>query len=166
MIPHHVYYQLAILGLLWLCVILHYAWPSRYAPSPPRPAEPVPIMCKRTRSTEPKPFEGLTHKPHCAACEHDANHPTVPPPRRPDPLPPTHRTRAIDTSRHFCPHAGCDYQGWLGLGNLRAHGHPSGGRWRQLYCRACEGYWLFGILRSTKLLYYQLFTQHVDVPTS
>jgi hypothetical protein len=36
MIPHHVYYQLAILGLLWLCVILHYAWPSRYAPSPPK----------------------------------------------------------------------------------------------------------------------------------
>ena len=25
MIPHHVYYQLAILGLLWLCVILHYS---------------------------------------------------------------------------------------------------------------------------------------------
>ena len=23
MIPHHVYYQLAILGLLWLCVIFH-----------------------------------------------------------------------------------------------------------------------------------------------
>jgi len=26
--------------------------------------------------------------------------------------------------------------------------------------------WLFGILRSVKLLYYQLLTQHVDVPTS
>ena len=25
MIPHHVYYQLAPLGLLWLCVILHYS---------------------------------------------------------------------------------------------------------------------------------------------
>ncbi len=143
MIPHHVYYQFAILGLLWLCVILHYAWPGRYAPSPPRPAEPVPIMFKRTRSNEPKPFEGLTHKPHCVACEHDANHPTVPPPRRPDPMPPTHRRpREIDTSMHFCPHAGCDYQGSLGLGNLRANGHPSGGLWRQLYCRACEGYFL------------------------
>jgi hypothetical protein len=143
MMPHHVYYQLAILGLVWLCVILHYAWPSRYAPSPPRPAEPVPIMFKRKRSNEPTPFEGLTQKPHCAACEHDANHPTVPPPRRPDPMPPTHRRpRAIDTSRHFCPHAGCDYQGWLGLGNLRANGHPSGGLWRQLSCRAGEGYFL------------------------
>jgi hypothetical protein len=52
------------------------------------------------------------------------------------------RPCTIDTSRHFCPHAGCDYQGWLGLGNLRANGHPSGGLWRQLYCRACRGYFL------------------------
>ena len=28
MIPHHVYYQLAIVGLLWLCVMLHYLGPS------------------------------------------------------------------------------------------------------------------------------------------
>jgi IS1 family transposase len=52
------------------------------------------------------------------------------------------RPCAIDTSRHFCPHWGCDYQGWLGLGNLRANGHPSGGPWRQLYCRSCHGYFL------------------------
>jgi IS1 family transposase len=56
---------------------------------------------------------------------------------------PTHRRpRTFDTSRHFCPHAGCDYRGWLGLGNLRANGHPSGGPWRQLYCRSCHGYFL------------------------
>jgi IS1 family transposase len=30
----------------------------------------------------------------------------------------------------------------LGLGNLRANGHPSGGPWRQFQCRACEGYFL------------------------
>ena len=41
---------------------------------------------------------------------------------------------------HFCPHTGCDYRGWLGLNNLRANGHPSGGPWRQLHCTACEGY--------------------------
>jgi transposase-like protein len=41
-----------------------------------------------------------------------------------------------------CPHAGCDYRGWLGLGNLRANGHPSGGPWRQFQCLACEGYFL------------------------
>jgi len=52
------------------------------------------------------------------------------------------RPCAIDTSRHFCPHTGCDYRGWLGLGNLRANGHPSGGPWRQLYCRSCHGYFL------------------------
>ena len=28
------------------------------------------------------------------------------------------------------------------LGNLRANGHPSGGPWRQLYCRSCNGYFL------------------------
>jgi hypothetical protein len=58
-------------------------------------------------------------------------------------MPPTNRRPcAIDTSMHFCPHEGCDYQGWLGLGNLRANGHPSGGPWRQLYCRSCDGYFL------------------------
>jgi IS1 family transposase len=143
MIPHHVYYQLAILGLLGLCVIFHYLWPSRGVLSPQPPAEPVPPPFKRKRSNEPKPFEGLTKKPHCAACEHAASHPTPPPPRRPEPMPPTHRRPcAIDTSMHFCPHADCDYQGWLGLGNIRANGHPSGGPWRQLYCRSCRGYFL------------------------
>jgi len=48
----------------------------------------------------------------------------------------------VDTSRHFCPHAACDYRGWLGLNNLRANGHPSGGPWRQLHCLGCHGYFL------------------------
>ncbi len=52
------------------------------------------------------------------------------------------RPRQIDTSRHFCPHAGCDYRGWLRLGNLRANGHPSGGPWRQFHCTSCKGYFL------------------------
>jgi hypothetical protein len=43
---------------------------------------------------------------------------------------------------HFCPHEGCDYRGWLGLGNLRANGHPSGGPWRQFHCLGCNGYFL------------------------
>jgi transposase-like protein/IS1 family transposase len=43
---------------------------------------------------------------------------------------------------HFCPHRGCRYRGWLGLGNLRANGHPSGGPWRQFQCTACTGYFL------------------------
>jgi hypothetical protein len=136
MIPHPVYYQLPVLGLLWLCVILHYIWPSRGAVSPQPPAEPVPPKFKRKRSIEPKPFEGLTQKPPCAACEHDATHPKPPPPRRPDPMPPTNRRpRVIDTSMHFCPHISCDYRGWFGLGNLRANGHPSSGPWRQFQCK-------------------------------
>jgi hypothetical protein len=46
----------------------------------------------------------------------------------------------VDTSRHFCPHTDCDYRGWLGLNNLRANGHPSGGPWRQCQCTSCDGY--------------------------
>jgi IS1 family transposase len=143
MIPYHIYYQLVIVGLLWLCVMLHYFWPSQDAVSPPPPVQPVPPQVKRKRSNEPKPFVGLTQRPHCALCVHETNHPKPPPPRRPTPMAPlTRRPRVIDTSLHFCPHAGCDYHGWLGLGNLRANGHPSGGPWRQFYCPACEGYFL------------------------
>jgi len=54
--------------------------------------------------------------------------------------PTNRRPRTVDTSRHFCPHAGCRYRGWLGLGNLRANGHPSGGPWRQFHCTACNDY--------------------------
>ena len=141
MIPHHVYYQLAVVGLLWLCIMLHYIWSRRGAVSPQPLADLVPPQFKRKRSTDPKPFEGCTQRPHCAACEHDANHPNALLPRRPDPMPPTNRRpRVIDTSRHFCPHVGCAYRGWLGLNNLRANGHPSGGPWRQLHCRGCNGY--------------------------
>jgi IS1 family transposase len=46
----------------------------------------------------------------------------------------------VDTSMHFCPHTACDYRGWLGLGNLRANGHPNGGPWRQFHCTSCQGY--------------------------
>jgi hypothetical protein len=141
MIPHLFFYQLAVLGLLWLCVMLHAAWPSRGAPAQGTPAQP--IRPRRQRSKEPKPFAGLTHKPHGALCAQEAAHPAPQPPVRPAPRPPPHRRpRAIDTSRHFCPHATCDYRGWLGLGNLRANGHPSGGPWRQFHCTACNGYFL------------------------
>jgi hypothetical protein len=52
----------------------------------------------------------------------------------------------------------CDYQGWLGLGNLCANGHPSGGPWRQLYCRSCHGYFLekYGMLFHGKRLSVEL----------
>lgn len=48
------------------------------------------------------------------------------------------RRRSIDTSSHFCPNPDCRYYGWIGLGNIRANGHPSGGSWRQLECSVCH----------------------------
>jgi IS1 family transposase len=141
MIPHLFYYQLAVLGLLWLWVMLHAAWPSRCATAQGTPVKP--ILPRRQRSKEPKPFAGLTHRSHCALCEYETTHPPPPPPVRPAPMPSTHRRpRVIATSMHFCPHDGCAYRGWLGLGNLRANGHPSGGPWRQFHCTACKGYFL------------------------
>jgi IS1 family transposase len=136
MVSHLLYYQLALLAILWLFVMLHVAWSEPGLTTPAVPAKP-----KRKRSTEPQPFAGLTHKPPCALCERETAHPQTPPPRRPDPMPLTHRRpRTVDTSMHFCPHTDCDYRGWLGLNNLRANGHPNGGPWRQFQCTACEGY--------------------------
>ena len=139
MIPHLFYYQLTVLGLLWFFIMLYYLWPSPGGTASTQSSKP--FTARHKRSNKPKVFAGLTHKPHCAACAHEATHPQPPPPLRPEPMPPTHRRpRAIDSSRHFCPHTDCDYRGWLGLGNLRANGHPSGGQWRQFHCTACKGY--------------------------
>jgi hypothetical protein len=139
MVSHLFFYQLVLLALAWLFMMLHYSWPSDRTAEGQRPLQP--IKPPRKPSKEPKPFAGLTQKPPCVACEQDAMHATLPPPVPPDPLPSTNRRpREIDTSMHFCPHAGCRYRGWLGLGNLRANGHPNGGPWRQFHCRACKGY--------------------------
>ena len=122
MVSHLVYYQLALLAIVWLFVMLHVTWSKPGLTTPPVPARP-----KRKRSTEPKPFEGLTQKPHCTRCEREMAHPQALPPVPPDPMPPTNRRpREVDTSMHFCPHLGCAYRGWLGRNNLRANGHPGG----------------------------------------
>jgi len=140
MVSHLFYYQLALLALVWLFVMLHVAESRRGAPIP---ATATPITPTRKRSNEPKLFNGLTQKPPCALCARDTAHPTAPPPVLPAPMAPTHRRpREVDTSRHFCPHTDCAYRGWLGRGNLRANGHPSGGPWRQFYCTSCQGYFL------------------------
>jgi len=138
MVSHLFYYQLAVLALAWLFVLLHVTGPKPGLPAPPMPAKP-----KRKRSTEPKPFTGLTQRPRCALCERETVHPQAPPPVPPAPMPSAHRRpREVDTTLHFCPHSGCDYRGWWGLGNLRANGHPSGGPWRQFHCTSCQGYFL------------------------
>src|SRR5262245_36487651 len=90
-----------------------------------------------------KPFAGLTQKPHCDACQHTTDShpqaPSAPPPRI---VPTRGRRRQVDTATHFCPNPHCRYWGWAGWGNIRANGHPGGGRWRQLLCIVCHGYFL------------------------
>src|SRR2546428_767430 len=139
MVSHLFFYQLVLVALVWLCVMLHWAWPSdptAVCPTTPEPSGPLP---KHHR--EPPPFAGLTRKPPCAACEqahaHGPQPPGCPPPRI---VPTRGRPRQVDTSQHFCPYPDCAYQGWVGLGNLCANGHPSGGPWRQLHCTSCGGY--------------------------
>jgi len=41
---------------------------------------------------------------------------------------------------HVCPHRDWASRGWLGLGNIRANGHPRGGPWRQFPGTSCTGY--------------------------
>jgi hypothetical protein len=131
---------LVFVALAWLWIMLHYAWPSARSVAYHRRAKP--ITPPRQRSHDPRSFAGLTHKPQCAACEQASQAPVAsPPPAAPLRLTSTRgRRRHVDTSLHFCPNAPCDHRGWAGLDNIRANGHPSGGLWRQLHCRACEGY--------------------------
>ena len=130
--------QLVLIALLWLCCMLHGVWPSDGGATRPTPSQPTPPL--RRRSREPKPFPGLLHTPHCAACEPAAQAPEALPPPAPLPIISRRgRPREVDTSQQFCPNANCDYRGWVDWGNLRANGHPRGGPWRQCYCTACEG---------------------------
>ena len=141
MVSHLFFYQLVLVALVWLCVMLQWAWPSDPAavcPTTPEPPGPRP---KRHR--EPTPCAGLTTKPHCDACEHTPDPrpqaPAAPPPRL---MPTRGRRRQVDTSMHFCPHPDCAYRGWVGWGNRRANGHPNGGPWRQRLCGVCRRYFL------------------------
>src|SRR6266446_9389017 len=111
------FYQLVLFALIWIFVVLHFTWTQRVVTVPAAPALPEPLTPTRPRSNEPKPFEGLTQKPHCALCEQDTVYPKAPSAVPPAPIAPTHRRpREVDTSRHFCPHSDCDSRGWLGLG--------------------------------------------------
>src|SRR6266568_7254847 len=131
MVSHLFFYQLVLIALVWLCVMLQWAWPSDPAAAGPTTREPTPPLPKRSRT--PTPFACLTTKPHCDACEHAPaprpQAPSAPPPRL---VRTRGRRRQVDTSTHFCPNPDCVYRGWVGWGNLRANGHPSGGPWRQL----------------------------------
>src|SRR5213594_793639 len=139
MVSHLFFYQLVLLGLLWLCCMLHAARPSSHAAGVLRP--PGRILPSRKRPRVPKPFPGLTRTPPCAAWA-QAHAYAPQPPRCPPPriVPTRGRPRQVETSWHFCPHPHCAYRGWVGLGNIRANGHPSGGPRRQLHGTSCDGY--------------------------
>jgi hypothetical protein len=66
MVSHQFFYQLALLAIIWLFVLLHLTGSKPGLTTPPVAAKP-----KRKRSTEPKAFQGLTHKPHCVLCERE-----------------------------------------------------------------------------------------------
>jgi hypothetical protein len=121
------FYALVLIGLLWLCLMLHYVWPSDRSTGDQRTSKPP--NPSRKPSRDPKPFPGLTHKPCCVACEQAAQAPTAPPP--PPPPPPITsrrgRPRQVDTSQHFGPNPECAYQGRGGLGNLSANAIPAVG---------------------------------------
>src|SRR5499433_3896427 len=141
MVSHLFFYQLVLVALVWLCIMLHWVWPSDSVAACLTTLEPLPP--RRTRSREPKPFVGLTTKPSCDACadasDSHPHAPAAPPPRL---VMTRGRRRQIDTAHHFCPNPDCAYRGWVGWGNLRANGHPNGGPWRQLLCVVCRGYFL------------------------
>jgi len=139
MAPNLLLYQLLLVALVLLCLLIHVGWPDD--PSATSKTSLQPDKPQRKRSTEPKPFTGLIHKPLCEACEKGADAlpkaPGAPPPvltfRR-------GRQRTVDTAQHFCPDHDCAYHSWLGHGNLRSNGHPGGQPWRQLQCVSCHGY--------------------------
>jgi IS1 family transposase len=141
MVSHLFFYQLTLIALIWLCVMLHWAWPSDCAAAYPSTRDSTPPRPKRHRASTP--FVGLTTRPHCDVCAHSSA-PSPQPPASPPPrmVPSRGRRRQVDTSRHFCPNPDCTYRGWVGWGNLRANGHPNGGPWRQLLCVVCRGYFL------------------------
>jgi transposase-like protein/IS1 family transposase len=120
-------------------MIIHAWWPDPLRATPLPPVQPD--KPRRHRSKEPKPFAGYIQKPLCEACEHGVDSR----PKAPGSPPPIilfnrGRKRTVDTSRHFCPDPDCAYHGRLGLGNIRANGHPGGQPWRQFQCVSCQGY--------------------------
>jgi hypothetical protein len=137
MVDDLLFHELLLLGLLWLCLILIGGWPRQRAATDQ--ADGQPATRTHRRSTDPPPFPGLTTRPLCAACAHAVQAHTVKPSPAPSLLMTSTRgrRRQVDTQHQFCPEPSCRYYGWMGRGNIRANGHPSGGLWRQLQCVIC-----------------------------
>src|SRR6266511_1728843 len=136
MVDDILFHALLLVVLLWLCLTWYWmgAW-NRLAPYPGqrKPAKPT-----KTRVQETKPFSGVTAKPLCVACEQGPEPDEALRPAAPPWLPSSGgRLRHVATPQHFCPAPMCRYDGWVGLGNIRANGHPGGGPWRQLQGVVC-----------------------------
>ena len=139
MASNSLFYQCLLVALVLICLLLHVGLSDNPPRVPHAPLEPP--RPRRRRSKDSKPFTGLIHKPLCEAWELGADTR----PKAPGSPPPMitftrGRLRTVDTHAHFCPAPGCSYRGWLGRGNIRANGHPSGQAWRQLQCVSCRGY--------------------------
>src|SRR5262245_47361077 len=129
------FYPFVCVVLILLALLFYRFWQGgKSAPAGPK-------LPRRRR--EPKPFAGFTRKPACESCAQQIRLqpevPSAPPPRM---ILTRGRRRQVDTTSHFCPHAACAYHGRVGFGNIRANGHPTGRRWRQLVCLGCRGYFL------------------------
>lgn len=136
---HPLFYQLLLIMLVLICLLVHVGLPNEPILVPKTPLEPKPRRCRRAK--DPQPFAGLIQQPLCEACEQGADTR----PKAPGSPPPVitftrGRKRTVDTQGHFCPDPHGSYYGWLGLGNLRANGHPGGKAWRQFQCVSCRGY--------------------------
>jgi IS1 family transposase len=137
MVHDLLFHTLLLFGILGLSVSLIWVWRQRHALTSHATTQAT------RRLPGHKPFPGLTHKPSCATCEDGAQEQVKAPPAAPSPMVTIRGCpRTVDTQHHFCPSPRCDYHGWVGCGNVRANGHPSGGRWRQLQCVACGTYFL------------------------
>jgi putative transposase len=132
------FHDLLLFGLLWLCMIVDWLWPRRQAATVPARRQPVKRSMRR--SQDPKLFPGLTTKPSGVACGQPQEHADSLPEASPLMVAMCGGPREVDTQQQCCPHATCSYYGWVGLRNIRANGHPSGGRSRQLHCLRCQGF--------------------------
>ena len=72
MAPNLLLYQLLLVALVLICLLIHVGWPAN--PSATFKTSLKPDKPRRKRSTEPKPFTGLLHKPLCEACERAPMH--------------------------------------------------------------------------------------------
>jgi IS1 family transposase len=134
MLEHSVSTILPFFLLVCYLMVLRVLWPIWRACSQHRPSDiSTPSPCDQR-------FLSPTEVPPCPGCEEetrgkDGQRPSGEPPPRLEQK--RGRPRSVDTDSHYCPNLRCRYYGWLGLGNIRANGHPNGGCWRQLECVVC-----------------------------